>query len=84
MVAHPWLKGINNNKAGDIDLLLTDNAAGGGTCFGDSGGPNFLGDSNLIAGVSSYVTNTARAPVRAVSIASTRPTTSSWLATFFD
>ena len=29
----------------------------GGTCFGDSGGPNFIGDSNVIGGVTSYAKN---------------------------
>ncbi len=30
---------------------------GGGTCFGDSGGPVFLGDTNVIVGVTSFVLN---------------------------
>ena len=37
-------------------LTLMDNHAatgGGGACFGDSGGPHFLGDSNVSAGVTS-------------------------------
>jgi hypothetical protein len=34
-----WLRLTQNNSVG-----------AGGTCFGDSGGPNFLGDSNVIAG----------------------------------
>ena len=28
-----------------------------GTCFGDSGGPNFIGTSNVIAGVTSNAIN---------------------------
>ena len=28
-----------------------------GTCFGDSGGPNFVGSSNVIAGVTSFGLN---------------------------
>ncbi len=32
-------------------------AAKGGTCFGDSGGPNFVAGTNLIVGVNSFVTN---------------------------
>jgi hypothetical protein len=34
--------------------MLSANAATGGTCFGDSGGPHFIGDSNVLAGVSSF------------------------------
>ena len=30
---------------------------GGGTCFGDSGGPVFLGTSNVIVGITSFVLN---------------------------
>ena len=30
---------------------------GGGTCFGDSGGPNFLGDSTVVAGITSFGVN---------------------------
>jgi secreted trypsin-like serine protease len=42
---------------GDFSLLLSNNAASGGTCFGDSGGPNFLGDSMIVAGVTSFGLN---------------------------
>ena len=34
-----WLRASMNPATGD-----------GGTCYGDSGGPNFLGDTNIIAG----------------------------------
>jgi hypothetical protein len=39
--------------------LHTSNApgTGGGTCFGDSGGPVFLGNSATVAGVNSFVLN---------------------------
>lgn len=30
---------------------------GGGTCFGDSGGPVFFGTSNVVAGITSFVMN---------------------------
>jgi len=59
MVAHPKLNQINTGFTGDFSLLLSNNAATGGTCFGDSGGPNFLYDTNVIAGVTSYGLNSA-------------------------
>jgi hypothetical protein len=58
MVAHPHLIQINTpGFTGDFSILLSNNHATGGTCFGDSGGPNFLGDSNVVAGVTSYGLN---------------------------
>ena len=58
MVAHPHLIQINvPGFTGDFSLLLSNNHSTGGTCFGDSGGPNFLGDSNVIAGVTSFGIN---------------------------
>jgi secreted trypsin-like serine protease len=57
MVAHPKLDQINTGFTGDFSLLLSNNAATGGTCFGDSGGPNFLGSSDVIAGVTSFGLN---------------------------
>ena len=58
MVANPRLIQINTpGFTGDFSLLLSNNHATGGTCFGDSGGPNFLGDSNVVAGVTSFGLN---------------------------
>ena len=57
MVAYPHLVQINTGFTGDFSLLLSNNANTGGTCFGDSGGPNFYGSSNVIAGVTSYGLN---------------------------
>jgi len=58
MVANPHLIQINvPGFTGDFSLLLSNNHATGGTCFGDSGGPNFLGDSNVVAGVTSFGKN---------------------------
>jgi len=54
MSATPFLVQIDNKFTGDFSLLLSNTGATGGTCFGDSGGPNFLGGSNVIAGVTSY------------------------------
>jgi hypothetical protein len=58
MVAHPHLLQINvPGFTGDFSMLLSNNANTGGTCYGDSGGPNFLGDSNVVAGVTSFGIN---------------------------
>jgi len=60
MVAHPQLIQINvPGFTGDFSLLLSNNHSTGGTCFGDSGGPNFLGgdDSRVVAGVTSFGIN---------------------------
>jgi hypothetical protein len=58
MVAHPKLNQINTpGFTGDYSLLLSNNAKTGGTCFGDSGGPNFIGTSTVLAGVTSFGLN---------------------------
>lgn len=57
MVATPHLIQINTGFTGDFSLLLSNNHSTGGTCFVDSGGPNFLGSSNTIAGVTSFGLN---------------------------
>src|SRR5215211_875490 len=57
MTASPYLVQINTGFTGAGSLLLSNNASSGGTCFGDSGGPNYLGTSNVIAGVTSFGLN---------------------------
>jgi len=58
MVAHPFLKQLNvPGITGDYSLWLSNNHSTGGTCYGDSGGPNFLGDTNIVAGVTSFGMN---------------------------
>ena len=57
MFAEPHLIQINGGIVGDFSLLLSNNASTGGTCFGDSGGPNFVGTSNVIGGVTSFGLN---------------------------
>ena len=58
MGANPRLIQINTpGFTGDFSLLLSNNHSTGGTCFGDSGGPNFLGDSLVVAGVTSFGLN---------------------------
>ncbi len=57
MDAEPHLVQIDTGFTGSFSLLLSNNAATGGTCFGDSGGPNYLGTSDTIAGVTSFGLN---------------------------
>ena len=58
MSAEPHLIQINTpGFTGDFSLLLSNNAATGGTCFDDSGGPNYVGSGNVIAGVTSFGLN---------------------------
>ena len=57
MFANPHLVQINTGFTGAFSLLLSNNASSGGTCFGDSGGPNFLGSSLTVAGVTSFGLN---------------------------
>ena len=58
MFAEPHLIQINTpGFTGAFSLLLSNNASTGGTCFGDSGGPNFVGSSNVIAAVTSFGLN---------------------------
>ena len=58
MVAYPKLNQINvPGFTGDFSMLLSNNANTGGTCFGDSGGPNFLNDTLIVAAVTSFGIN---------------------------
>ena len=57
MLARPHLIQINGGIVGDFSLLLSNNHSTGGTCFGDSGGPNFRGDSMVVAAVTSFGLN---------------------------
>jgi hypothetical protein len=59
MVAYPHLVQINRGIVGDDSMILSNNTNTGGTCFGDSGGPNFLGNTNVVAGVTSFGLNGA-------------------------
>jgi secreted trypsin-like serine protease len=57
MVAEPHLVQINTGFTGSGSLLLSNNASTGGTCFGDSGGPNFVDTSSVVGGVTSFGIN---------------------------
>lgn len=58
MVSYPELIQINvKGSTGTQSLILSNNARTGGTCFGDSGGPNFIKDTLIIAGVTSFGKN---------------------------
>jgi hypothetical protein len=83
MVAYPKLNSINTGYTGDFAMILSNNAKTGGTCFGDSGGPNFLGDSTVIAGVTSFGKNSTCAGTGGV-YRIDRADDLDWIATFTD
>jgi hypothetical protein len=48
----------NNTQSDEFIKLQANPSQGtGGTCFGDSGGPDLLGGTNVVLAVNSYVTN---------------------------
>jgi hypothetical protein len=57
MLATPHLVQINSGLTGDGSLVLSNDANTGGICFGDSGGPNFVGRTKVIGGVTSFALN---------------------------
>ena len=83
LVAHPRLLQVNTGFVGDYAILLSNNAHTGGTCFGDSGGPNFIGDTNVIGGVTSFGLNPTCAGTGGV-YRIDQADDLTWLATFFD
>lgn len=83
MVAEPHLIQINGGLVGDFSILLSNNANTGGTCFGDSGGPNFIGSSNVVGGVTSFAMNGNCAGTGGV-YRIDRADDLDWLATFFN
>jgi hypothetical protein len=81
LFATPKLVAIDDKKVGDIAILLSSNGNTGGTCFGDSGGPNFIGDTNVVGAVTSFGrTWTCRSPGGAYRI--DQPDDLEWLAEF--
>jgi hypothetical protein len=60
MFSTPRLIQINAGSGaftGDFAIRLSNNPTTGGMCYGDSGGPNFIGSSNVLGGVTSYGMN---------------------------
>lgn len=82
-VAEPHLLQINTGFTGPRSLMLSNNANTGGTCFGDSGGPNFIGDSNVIAGVTSFGMNSTCAGTGGV-FRVDREVERDWIISFLD
>jgi Trypsin len=54
MVATPKLVQMDSTITGDYSMIVSANASTGGACRGDSGGPNFVGTSNVVGGINSY------------------------------
>jgi hypothetical protein len=46
--------GSNNTKGYNVQLSTSPGGTGGGSCFGDSGGPIFVGDTNVVSAVVSF------------------------------
>jgi hypothetical protein len=83
MLSTPKLIQINTGFTGDGSILLSNNAHTGGTCFGDSGGPNFIRDSTVVGGVTSFAINGNCAGTGGVYRVD-RADDLEWLATFGD
>jgi trypsin len=80
-VASPRIMGIDNKSVGDFAFETSFGANTGGTCFGDSGGPNFIGTSNVVGGVTSFgTTDTCKGHNGAYRV--DQPDDLAWLATF--
>jgi Trypsin len=58
------IEGFRNLRAGVITVSMNPATGDGGFCFGDSGGPHFLGDSNVMVGISIEVDIACRASGR--------------------
>ena len=84
MYSTPELYSVNTPSTGDFNLILSNNTSTGGTCSGDSGGPNFLGDSLVIAGVTSWGNNANSCGGRSGVYRLDREEDRAWLASVMD
>jgi hypothetical protein len=66
-----------------LRLALNPGGGSGGTCFGDSGGPDLLGGTKTVLGVNSYVTNANCSGV-GYSARVDVPETLEWIRSFLD
>jgi len=66
-----------------LRLAMNPGGGSGGTCFGDSGGPDLLGGTNIVLAVNSYVTNINCAGVGYSSRVDI-PEVLAWINTFLD
>lgn len=66
-----------------MKLALNPGGGSGGTCFGDSGGPDLLGGTNIVLAVNSYVTNSNCSGVGYSARVDT-PEVLAWINTFLD
>ncbi len=81
LVATPRIKSIDAGFVGDFAFETSFDASRGGTCSGDSGGPNFIGSTNVVGGVTSFgTTDTCKGHNGAYRI--DQPDDLAWLATF--
>jgi Trypsin len=81
LVATPRIRDIDSKFVGDFAFITSHDASRGGTCFGDSGAPNFIGNSSVVGGVSSFATTfTCKGHNGAYRV--DQPDDLAWLATF--
>ncbi len=71
------------HSADYLRLALNPGGGSGGTCFGDSGGPDLLGGTSTVLGVNSYVTNSNCSGV-GYSARVDVPETLAWVESFLD
>ncbi len=71
------------HSADYMRLALNPGGGTGGTCFGDSGGPDLLGGTNTVLAVNSYVTNVNCSGVGYSARVDT-PAVLAWINTFLD